>query len=110
MLLHHCYHALPVLLVLILIKPVLLQIQQVACFAGFYGNTGSQSNRNCTGPCPAGYECGIGTVTPLPCAQGSYALLGTSQSLTCLTGTYQNKHVHILCLDCGMVNTEINGA
>lgn len=47
----------------------------------------AQSKADCMA-CPAGYTCGVGTVTPTPCSPGTYSDVGESVCHPCLAGYY----------------------
>jgi len=49
------------------------------CPAGTYGSTSTLEESGCSGVCPVGYFCPIGTVNPVPCPAGSF---GDTSGLT----------------------------
>jgi hypothetical protein len=49
--------------------------------AGYYGATTGLSSAACSGQCPAGYYCLIGSSSPIPCVAGTYGgIAGISYS------------------------------
>lgn len=45
--------------------------KRLQCPAGFFGNSTSLSSSICSGECPPGHYCPIGTVNPIPCDSSS---------------------------------------
>jgi len=64
---------------------------RTACPAGRFGATPRLTNASCTGPCRAGYYCGVASIvdTALKCGSESvYCPEGSSMPLTVLAGYY----------------------
>ena len=65
------------------------------CDAGYFGNTTGEMQRTCTGECPMGHFCEVGSATPTPCNLGEYqpsVAMGACEA--CPAGRY--------CPDLGM--------
>ena len=66
-----------------------------ACAGGTFGRADApeveQSGPSCSGRCPAGKQCPVATVEPLPCGLGGYCAAGSSQATPCPGGTYGNS-------------------
>lgn len=61
------------------------------CPAGAYGRAGdveAQRGNECSGACPAGYQCRLGTADPEVCPAGFYCDSGTPRAVPCPGGTY----------------------
>ncbi|CAM9516373.1 unnamed protein product, partial [Chrysoparadoxa australica] len=64
------------------------------CPAGVYGSSEEEQTEVCSGPCPGGYYCPVGTVEPLPCTgSNSYCPLGSSRPQPVDRGYYSVKGV-----------------
>ena len=93
------------------------------CAAGTVGNSsmsGSQLSQHCAGPCPAGYYCGRGTITPVTCPPGTTSppgavredeclmcppgsimpTPGLARCVQCAAGTFQDKVGSTSCKSC----------
>ncbi len=55
------------------------------CPAGRFGNTTALANSTCSGVCPAGYSCPLGTGSPILCPAGTYAPQGAAFCTLCPT-------------------------
>ena len=49
-----------------------------------------QTTPQCSGPCPAGFQCGPGTVDPTICSPGTYCAIGSVRETACPVGTHSN--------------------
>jgi syndecan 4 len=58
------------------------------CPAGRYGATAGLAVSACTGLCPEGYECPLGTATPALCPAGKYSLAGAPSCTNCTAGKF----------------------
>jgi len=56
------------------------------CPPGTWGGQRGLASRGCSGVCPAGSACPIGTSLPVPCTSGSYALASSAACLRCRQG------------------------
>ena len=82
----------------------------LACAPGLYGNAydlAVQSGPGCSGECPGGHFCPLGTVEPRPCGSGKYCQgydltgrLGATAALPCEEGTYSNTTLLSSAADC----------
>ena len=81
------------------------------CAPGLYGDDtyslASQSGPGCSGECPPGHFCPLGTVTPRPCGAGKFCpgndltgRLGATSALPCEEGTYSNVTMLSSAADC----------
>ena len=64
-----------------------------SCSAGLYGGqftTVAQSSPLCSGLCPAGFTCGVATVTPVVCERGGYCPAGSPAARPCPSGRHGN--------------------
>jgi hypothetical protein len=61
-----------------------------SCPGGRFGNSSGLTSSACTGPCPAGYVCGLGTVngTATLCPPGQFSGEGSSVCRPCPAGRY----------------------
>jgi len=67
-------------------------MEPIQCHAGRFGNATQLPNSSCSGPCPAGYWCDVGTVEPsVLCSAGHYCPEGTTERLQCPAGRYGSK-------------------
>ncbi len=60
-------------------------------YTGTFGATFlvlDQSQPSCSGACPMGYSCGVGTSEPILCPPASYCAEGSALPLPCPSGTY----------------------
>lgn len=53
------------------------------CQAGTYGDRPGLSTRYCSGWCPPGFECPLGTAAPFECGEGYYATGGSAHCIAC---------------------------
>jgi hypothetical protein len=62
------------------------------CPAGRYGDVQGAQSSDCTGPCQAGFACGVGTTTPTPsaglCPPGKFSLAGAQVCSLCPGGSF----------------------
>ena len=66
-------------------------IYPLACPASTYGDSldvAAQSQPTCSGVCPEGAYCGVGTVVPAVCTKGSYCPLASAAPLPCPAGSF----------------------
>lgn len=54
-----------------------------ACAAGLYGNVTGQTDPRCSGLCPAGYYCPVGTSEPIACENQYFSVGGASKCSAC---------------------------
>jgi hypothetical protein len=58
------------------------------CPSGKYGSTAGLNTSACSGPCPAGSFCPVGTASPTElCPQGTYSINGASSCSACPLAT-----------------------
>ena len=64
------------------------------CLAGFYGDAPNETDSTCTGVCPPGHFCPMGSETGLPCPAGSRWPYEMARNVTdcipCFPGSFQN--------------------
>jgi hypothetical protein len=53
------------------------------CPPGVYGSTSGLTSSACSGPCPAGRACPVGTVYPTVCPPGTFSASGASTCSAC---------------------------
>ncbi len=65
----------------------------ILCAEGRFGATPTLTTSACSGPCPAGYMCTLGTVdgTSMPCPSGTYSGPGSSTCIPCAAGRFGNS-------------------
>ena len=56
---------------------------KLPCNSGTYGNASGLTRRMCSGYCPAGFACSLGSPLPLQCPAGTYAPPGSPACLPC---------------------------
>ena len=59
-----------------------------SCPPGTFGSDESLTTHACSGPCPAGYFCPLGTTNPIPCGTGNYCPLGSPAPFKISVGYY----------------------
>lgn len=57
-----------------------------ACPAGVYGNTKGLTTSRCTGPCPAGFSCPLGSSVPVLCPDRTFSTGGAAVCTQCVIG------------------------
>ena len=58
--------------------------------SGDSATVSKQTTPQCSGPCPAGYRCGPGTIVPILCSPGTYCDIGSARETACQKGTHSN--------------------
>ena len=70
------------------------------CDAGRYGNTTAETQRTCSGACPTGHSCEVGSSAPRPCEAGRYGpQAGLATCLPCEAGSYCPNEAMVSCLE-----------
>ena len=85
------------------------------CNDGFFGNSSNLATAECTGPCPPGFVCPAGSITPTPCPAGSYldSFLGRSlgNCIRCSPGSFSAINGSAGCTACAAGTlSEVAGA
>jgi len=58
------------------------------CPSGTYRDSYEATSKNDCAPCPKGFFCNAGTITPEPCQPGYYCPAGSSKQIRCTKGNY----------------------
>lgn len=58
---------------------------KMPCQPGLYGGSAGLVTRRCSGACPSGHRCRLGTAEPEPCPDGTFAPEGSWECIPCRT-------------------------
>lgn len=54
-----------------------------ACAAGVWGGEEGMVGKKCSGVCPAGFMCPVGSTEPVECPAGTYSMAGAWDCISC---------------------------
>ena len=66
--------------------------KKIPCPPGTYGLRWEEVGRECSGFCPKGFECPVGTAQPKPCPEGTYASGGFAKCMECANSNVLGRH------------------